>query len=119
MVDARMSAYVMSLPSTYKIKGREKKYILRRALRDTLPSDILDHPKTGFGVPIPFWLRTSLAEYLRSTLFDSSILNDGLLDKLTLEHYIQGHLSGERNNGRLLYRLLNLALWYEEYQVAS
>lgn len=119
MVDARMSAYVMSLPSAYKVKGREKKYILRQALRGTLPSAILDHPKTGFSVPIPFWLRTSLAEYLRSTLFDSSILNDGLLDRLTLEHYIQEHLSGKRNNGRLLYRLLNLALWYEEYQVAS
>lgn len=119
MVDTRMSAYVMSLPSSYKVKGREKKYILRQALRDTLPAAILDHPKTGFSVPIPFWLRTSLADYLRSTLFDSSLLNDGVLDKLTLEHCIQEHLGGKRNNGRLLYRLLNLALWYEEYQVAS
>ncbi len=119
MVDTRMAAYVMSLPSAYKVKGREKKYILRQALKDTLPAAILDHPKTGFSVPIPFWLRTSLADYLRSTLFDSSLLNDGLLDKLTLEHCIQEHLGGRRNNGRLLYRLLNLALWYEEYQVAS
>ena len=119
MVDTRMAAYVMALPSAYKVKGREKKYILRQALRDTLPSAILDHPKTGFGVPIPFWLRTSLADYLRSTLFDSRLLNDGLLDKLILDHYIQEHSGGRRNNGRLLYRLLNLALWYEEYQVES
>jgi len=119
MVDTRMAEYVMALPSAYKIKGREKKFILRQALRETLPAAILDHPKTGFSVPIPFWLQTSLADYLRSTLFDSRLLNDGLLDKLILDHYIQEHLGGRRNNGRLLYRLLNLALWYEEYQVES
>lgn len=119
MVDTRMAEYVMSLPSSYKVKGRAKKYILRQALKDTLPAAILDRPKTGFSVPIPFWLRTSLADYLRSTLFDSRLLEEGLLDKLILDHYIQDHLDGKRNNGRLLYRLLNLALWYEEYQVES
>ena len=56
---------------------------------------------------------------MQSVLFDPSIQAYGLFDKDNLERRVREHLSGKRNNGRLLFRLLNLALWWDEYQVQS
>lgn len=119
MVDTRMAAYVMGLPSTFKIMGSEKKYVLRQALRGVLPDTVLDRVKTGFGVPISYWLRTSLAEYLQSVLFDSATRRAELFDQPALERCVQEHLNGKKDNGRLLYRLLNLALWFDAYRVVD
>lgn len=115
MLDTRLAHYVMGLPSTMKIKHGQKKWILRQAMRNIVPDDILDAPKTGFGVPYAHWLRTSLAEYMRSVLFDPSIVQWGLFDHQALHKCVNEHLEGKRNNGFLLYKLLNLALWYQFY----
>ena len=119
MVDTRLAAYVMGLPSRYKVKGWNKKYILRRALRGVVPDTILDRPKVGFGVPMGHWLRTSLSDFLWSVLAGTTARSAGLLDPEATERLIAEHVSGSRDHGKLLYRLLNLLLWCEKYQVAA
>ena len=119
LVDTRLVAYVMGLPSSYKVKGRHKKYILRQALRGIVPDTILDRPKTGFGAPIQHWLRTSLAGYMQSVLLNDSKRSAGLFDRVVLERCIHEHLTGRRDNGNLLYKLLHLALWWDAYSMTG
>ena len=118
MVDTRLTAYVMGLPSNYKVRGKEKKYILRQALQGIVPDSILNRPKTGFGVPISHWLRTSLADYVKSVLFDHATRRIGLFDNEAVARCFQEHLDRRRDNGILLYKLLNLALWFKEYRLS-
>jgi asparagine synthase (glutamine-hydrolysing) len=115
MLDTPMARYVMGLPSSYKVRKGQKKWLLREALRGVVPDDILDAPKTGFGVPHAHWLRTSLASYLKAVLLDDSTQQSGLFDRHRLESCIEEHISGRRNNGFLLYKLLNFALWRKFY----
>ena len=115
MMDTRMVAYVTGLPSTYKVRTKEKKYIFRQALRGMLPDAILDRPKTGFSVPMADWLRTSLSGYMQAVLLDSATQRSGLFDQAVLMRCIEEHVSSRRNYGKLLYKLLNLALWYTVY----
>lgn len=49
--------FAQRLPSHVKLKGRTTKWILKRALRDRLPGDILHRKKKGFGIPLSRWLR--------------------------------------------------------------
>jgi asparagine synthase (glutamine-hydrolysing) len=114
-LDADLSAYAMGLPSSYKVKRAQKKWILRRALRGIVPDSILDGPKTGFGVPYEYWLRGPLSDYMRSVLLDTATLNWGIFDRKALEICIDEHVREQRNNGFLLYSLLNLALWRKFY----
>lgn len=114
-LDRRLTRYVMSLPSHYKVKRGKKKYLLREAMRGIVPDEILDGPKTGFGVPYGYWLKEPLAEYLKSVLLDQSIKEWGLFDMKRLETSIHEHISGQRNHGFLLYKLLNLGLWHRFY----
>lgn len=114
-LDKNLADYALGLPSSLKVRGGQKKYILRRALRGTVPDEILDGPKTGFSVPFEYWLRAPIAGYMRSVLLDDSTLAHGVLDRGTLETCIDEHTSGRRNNGFLLWKLLNLAIWQRAY----
>jgi len=114
-LDAELSRYAMALPSTMKVRRGQKKWILRRALRGILPDAILDSEKSGFGVPVDHWMRAPLAEYLRSVVLDRAISESGLFDPAAVEQAIHEHSARRKNNGELLYKILNLALWYASY----
>ena len=114
-LDTNLTSYTMALPSELKVRYAQKKWILRRALRGIVPDAILDGRKTGFGVPYAYWLKKPLAEYMKSVILDSKTLGWGILDRSAVEACIAEHISGRRNNGFLLYKLLNLSLWYRFY----
>ncbi len=119
LVDTRLAAYVMGLPAKYKIRWLHKKRILRRALRGVVPDEILDRPKVGFGVPASHWLRTTLAGYMRDVLLDDTRPSASLFDAAALRTLVDDHVEGRKDSGTFLYRLLNLALWHDEYGVAA
>ena len=119
LVDTRLASYVMGLPAKYKIRWLHKKRILRRALRGIVPDAILDHPKVGFGVPESYWLRTMLAGYMKGVLLDESRPSAALFDASAMRTLVDDHVEGRKDNGTFLYRLLNLALWYDEYGLAA
>ena len=50
--------FAQRLPWQVKLKGRTTKWLLKRALRDRLPADILNRKKKGFGIPLSRWLRS-------------------------------------------------------------
>ncbi len=114
LLDVELARYVMALPSAYKVRRNKTKSLMRDALRGIVPDDILDAPKTGFGVPFQYWLRTSLAGYMKSVLLDTGLT---LFDRPALEQVIAAHVSGQAEHGYLLYKLLNLALWINRYDV--
>lgn len=115
MLDANLTSYVMGLPSNLKVRSGQKKWILRRALRGIVPDAILDGPKTGFGVPYGYWLRKPLADYTREVLLDPAADRWDLFDRGALALCLEEHTSGRKNNGFLLYKLLNLAIWHHAY----
>jgi asparagine synthase (glutamine-hydrolysing) len=119
MLDNDLATYAMSLPSGYKVRGSMTKYILRKALEDLLPHDVLYGRKLGFNVPFQNWLRTSLASYMKSVLFDKDFLEARIVNPAELQRRISEHLSGDRDHGYLLWKLLSFALWHRQYVAGS
>ena len=116
-LDANLARYAMGLPSTMKIRLCQKKWILRRALRGTIPDKILDGKKRGLDVPFSFWLRGPMADYMKSVLLDQATINWGVFDRNRLHKCIEDHISRQRDSGYLLYKVLNIALWRKFYQI--
>jgi asparagine synthase (glutamine-hydrolysing) len=56
-LDYRVVEFGLSLPTKYKISGRENKHILREIARGFVPPKLIDRPKMGFGIPRAKWLR--------------------------------------------------------------
>ncbi len=104
-LDNNLVDYVMSLPSKYKVYGKEKKYLLKRAFEGVVPDKILYGKKRGFGVPFSYWLRSSMSDFMREEIISSSIYTEDILK------VIDEHISGERDHGFLLWKILNLSMW--------
>ena len=73
---------------------------------------ILYGPKTGFGVPYEYWLRTSLYQFTRERILDQGFLSHFAFDGGMVEKTMFEHHSGQRNKGFMLWKLLQLSLFY-------
>jgi len=115
LLDEQIASFAVGLPTELKVRGTGKKIVLREAMRGRLPNDILDGPKTGFGVPYSEWLRSSLYEFARAAVLDVRFVERFRMDRPHLERTFDDHRSGRRDRGFLLWKMLQLALWSHEY----
>ena len=60
-LDYDLVDYVRRIPWTSKMKGKTRKWILKEAVADRLPADIIHRKKKGFGIPLSAWLRHQAA----------------------------------------------------------
>jgi len=114
-LDHEFMEFAATIPSDLKVRGRTKKYILKRALADLLPAEILHRPKMGFGVPIDHWLRHDLREMAYDTLLAPRCLDRGYFRPETLRRLMDEHVRGRANWHYLLWTLLMLELWHRTY----
>ena len=115
LLDEQIASFAVGLPTNLKVRGTGKKIVLREAMRGRLPNDILDGPKTGFGVPYSEWLRSSLYEFARAAVLDVRFVERFRMDRVRIERTFDEHRSGRRDRGFLLWKMLQLALWSREY----
>ena len=107
--------FAASIPAELKVHGREKKWILREALRTWLPSEILDRPKQGFMVPLSDWFRGELRSHMRSVLLDPGALDRGYFRRDAVEQLLDRHDRGADGAAKKLWALYMFELWHHEY----
>jgi asparagine synthase (glutamine-hydrolysing) len=115
LLDEGVAALAVALPSALKVRCLQKKRVLRDAMRARLPAEILDGPKTGFGVPYEHWLRDALHGFARAAILDRAFVERFGLDTARLERALAEHRCGRRERGFLLWKLLQLSLWSRRY----
>jgi asparagine synthase (glutamine-hydrolysing) len=114
-LDHHLVEYAMGIPVDLKIKGASGKHILKQALENVLPSDLLYRPKRGFGAPIREWFRGASGEMLGGLIMNSSIRRRALFDYTFITRLIDEHQRGARDWSFHLWALLNVSLWYERW----
>jgi asparagine synthase (glutamine-hydrolysing) len=113
LLDEQVARLAIGMPSRFKVHGRQKKVVLRTAMRGRVPDDVLDGPKRGFGVPFSQWLRHQLYEQAREAVLAEQVVDRFGLDRQSVATYFHQHRSGERDRGVLLWKLFQLALWQQ------
>jgi asparagine synthase (glutamine-hydrolysing) len=114
-LDHHLVEYAMSLPRSLKVEGRSGKHILKRALEEILPRDLLYSPKRGFGAPIREWFRDGLADLFDEHLMRSPMRRRNFFDYAFIARLLDEHRRGARDWSFHLWGLLNLSLWYERW----
>jgi asparagine synthase (glutamine-hydrolysing) len=114
-LDHEFMEFAATIPFELKVRGRVKKYILKRALAGLLPERILHRPKMGFGVPIDHWLRHELREVAYETLLGSRAASRGYFQVRTVRRMLDEHMQGKAGWHYLLWNLLMLELWHQTY----
>ena len=106
MLDHKFLEWAATVPSSYKLRGQEGKYILKKALEPYLPNDVLYRPKMGFGVPLAKWFRGPLKDRLRASIVEGGLVDSGLFQTEYLEQLVNQHQSGRRDHSAVLWALM-------------
>ena len=114
-LDHRLVEFSFHIPAEMKIRGGRSKHILKKAVEDLLPRDLIDRPKQGFSAPVKEWFRGPLAGYARRSIMDSRLRERGLFNYAVIDAMLEAHRSGRRNYDTLLWNLLNLSQWYDRW----
>lgn len=113
-LDHQLVDFVNSLPSNLKLKGFSNvKYLLKETMRGKLPTDIIDRPKKGFGIPLSLWLRNELKPLCGDLLSESNLKSQGIFDAAYVQNLKDDHFAGKKNNRKELWNLLVFQMWYQ------
>jgi asparagine synthase (glutamine-hydrolysing) len=115
LLDHELLELAARIPSRFKVRGGQTKWILKEAYRGRLPDDLLDRPKHGFEIPVDSWLRGPLREQFESAVLDPRARVGDLVDQATARGVYRAHLSGRGRHGGILWSLLLLARWADRY----
>jgi asparagine synthase (glutamine-hydrolysing) len=96
-LDHEFIEFAATIPSRLKRDLTGGKIILKRAVKDLLPNEILIKPKTGFGLSIAKWFRSDLASMLKETLLDETSERRGLFEQHLLQKMVNEHIGGRRD----------------------
>ena len=103
--------FAMRVPGHLKIHGRTQKYLLKKAVEDLLPPEIVYRKKMGFPTPLRQWLLDARAETLFSALRDRDGFLAPYLNLDAVDALIEGQRSGRHDATDRIWRLLNLQIW--------
>jgi asparagine synthase (glutamine-hydrolysing) len=111
-LDHPLVEFATRLPARLKLRGLTTKYVLREAMRDTLPPEILTRKKMGFPVPIDAWFRGPFRPVVDELVLGPRAIERGLFDPASLRTLVADHDSGQARNGQRIWSLINLELWH-------
>ena len=115
LLDHELIDFVTSVPASLKLAGLETKHLLKQAVKDLIPTDILHRPKQGFGVPIQEWINQQLRTRIRDTLSDARTRQRGYINSDYLDVLLNEHERGRRDHSMGLWALLMLELWHRQF----
>jgi asparagine synthase (glutamine-hydrolysing) len=115
LLDHELLELAATIPSAYKIRDGQTKWILKQACGDLLPAGHLSRPKRGFEIPVDRWLRDELAPMFRDVVLSSSGPAADLVDRRRVASLFEEHFRGRGRHGAVLWSLLVLSRWAEKF----
>jgi asparagine synthase (glutamine-hydrolysing) len=114
-LDHILLEYAATIPAGLKIAGGIGKAILREALVDLLPPEILQGPKRGFSAPVGIWLRGPLRAYAEDTLLVRPRGLPEFFRPEAVRALWERHQSGRENHALRLWALLVFEVWFRTW----
>jgi asparagine synthase (glutamine-hydrolysing) len=99
----------------YFNQTRDGKLLLRKAMARHLPDEIANREKQGFSAPDASWFKGESIDYVRRKLYHGSARIYEFMDPGAVHALIDDHLEGRENRRLLIWSLLNLETWCENF----
>ncbi|MCB0317458.1 MAG: asparagine synthase (glutamine-hydrolyzing) [Bdellovibrionales bacterium] len=106
-LDYRVVEFAARLPISFKLKGFEKKVILKKSQESRLPTSILRRKKSGFNAPVSYWLENALSAYCDQLLDNSA----DVFNKQAIYKLISDHKNKKADNSFKLFTLICYNIW--------
>jgi len=115
LLDKEIIEFAFSVPQNLKIKNGEEKYILREAVKELLPLEIINRPKQGFGTPVDEWLlNPALQKMVCQTLSNGNLIRE-IFKKEKIQDIVRNLEKGNVHRARTIWIIFALELWHQTY----
>jgi len=114
-LDHRLVEFAFGLPSTMKIHQGVSKYLLRQAMSDHLPRDIVNTPKRAVVTPQREWLRHELRTFVSDLINSKSFASRNLFDPVAVKKKFEEFCRGVGDNSFFVWQWVNTELWFRQF----
>jgi asparagine synthase (glutamine-hydrolysing) len=111
-LDHHVVEYAMRIPRRFNVHGLSGKWILKSAVRDLLPAEIVYRKKMGFPTPWRGWLEGAHLEDIEKLVMEPRSVSRGLFKTEGVKRLFTEHRERLHDHGERIWRLLNLELWH-------
>ncbi len=105
-LDPVVAELALALETKQKVRGFQKKRLLRRAVAPLLPREITRGRKQGFSIPVAAWLRGDFSQFARDVLSPETVRRQGFLNPEAVTRVLDEHVSGSEDLSRQIWGLL-------------
>ena len=112
-LDHKLMEFCATIPPELRLKGFNKKYLLKKAFTGRIPDEVIRHRKQGFVGPTSKWIRTDLKDYVLQTLTEDNLKKHGYINPRAVERILKEHFTGKQIHDKLIWSLVIFQKWYE------
>ncbi len=112
--DLALAEFSFKLPGEFYLRGSCEKYLLKKAVENWLPPEVVWREKRGMGVPLNWWCFNGLYSEIRRWLNPGVLAREGRFMSDIAIKVIRGKLGGQmrsRRIGEILWLLMVWEIW--------
>lgn len=115
--DNELVDFANSVPMGFKLYNNELKHLVKKSMKQDIPSILYCQPKKGFPTPFSLWIRKDLKEYVYSVLLSEKARNRGIFNQRYVRRLLDAHCKRTKDglqdlvNAARIWSLLNVELW--------
>lgn len=114
-LDHKLVEYTQNLPQSLKVKGGVKKHLLKEAVKDLLPDEIIHRKKMGFAAPVDQWLKGDFGKRAEETILNCQLVKEETLNREYITARFKEHRAGAADHALHLWTLFNLCAWHDHW----
>jgi len=114
-LDSELVDFVFSIPASQRVDPKNLKYLLKHAVQDLLPRELLNSRKKGFVLPLGEWLRGRLKRGVQNLLSPERLAKQGIFHPDLYKDYVVPHLEGRRDYTYRIWSVFMFQLWHLLY----
>ena len=114
-LDHNLVEYTQNIPQSLKVKGGIKKNLLKQAVADLLPDEIIHRKKMGFAAPVEQWLKGDFGIRAEDTIINCELVKNKILQKDYITARFKEHRAGQADHALHIWTLFNLCAWHDHW----
>jgi len=114
-LDHKLVEFTMNLPTEIKVKKGVTKWVLKEAVRDLIPDEIIDRPKMGFGAPMVQWLRGDFGRSVEAQLCSTRFFDRFPAKRISVLNMLKRHRDGQADFALYIWAFYNAVAWFDTW----
>ncbi|WP_420631713.1 asparagine synthase (glutamine-hydrolyzing) [Candidatus Leptofilum sp.] len=119
-LDRKLWEFCAQLPPNFKLNAKLNKVLLRRGMKELLPTAVTNRAKQGLATPHAAWWRSEkLPAWAEECLQPNSLRETGYFNFEVVEKLRREHRNGRADHSRILTGILTTQLWHQAMVISD